>query len=107
MTALALIAVAGCGSDGAGNAKLSSFQDCVDARHFFVLTRQGPDTRVLVTIRDRARGTVVGEVATGKHATLGGAAAKNGRYLMSTATPLGRDAAAIENCWDHFFPVAR
>lgn len=107
MTALALIAVAGCGSDGAGSTKLSSFQDCLDAHHFLVLTRHAQDKRVLVTIRDRARGTVVGEVASGKNAVLGGAAAENGRYLMSTATPLGRDATAIEDCWDRVFPVAR
>jgi hypothetical protein len=57
-------------------------------------------------IRDRGRGTVVGEVATGKSTMLGGAAARNGRYLMSTATPVGRDATAIENCWGHSFPIA-
>ena len=27
-------------------------------------------------------------------------------YVMSTATPLGRDASAIVGCWDRFLPIA-
>jgi hypothetical protein len=107
MAVLALIALAGCGSDGGGSTKLSSFQDCLRTRPFLIVTVRGLDKGVLVTIKDRARGTVVGEVATGRSTPLGGAAAKNGRYLMSTATPLGRDATTIEDCWDRFFPITR
>jgi hypothetical protein len=71
--------------------------------------RQGDGNSSLVeTIEDRVHDAVVGEVATNRPPTtiLGGAAAANGRYVMSTATPLGRDASAIERCWDRFFPVA-
>src|SRR5579864_3388965 len=59
------------------------------------------------TIKDRVSDAIVGQVAPGQPpTTLGGAAAANGRYVISTATPLGRDAIAIEGCWDRFFPLA-
>jgi hypothetical protein len=59
------------------------------------------------TIKDRVRDAVVGEVVTDRQlTTLGGAATANGRYVMSTATQLGRGATAIEGCWDRFFPIA-
>ena len=92
-------------SDGGG---VGAFNACVAQTRFLVLIRHGYGNSFVETIKDRVRGTVVGEVATDRPpTTLGGAAAVNGRYDMFTATPLGRDTTAIEGCWGRFFPTAR
>lgn len=84
------------------------FNVCIAQTRFLVLVRDGYANGVVETIKDQAHGAVVGEVATGPAPTrLGGAAAGDGRYVMSTATPLGRDASAIERCWDRFSQVTR
>jgi hypothetical protein len=83
------------------------FNACIGRRQFLALARDRPGTNVIEVIDDRARGAKVGQVTSGRGGgTLGGAAAGNGRFTMSTATPLGRDATAIERCWDQYSPVA-
>lgn len=90
-----------------GGGGLVAFNGCVRHTRFLALVRRGSNRGIIETIEDRARGTAQGEVASGRAPTmLGGAAAANGPYVMSTATPLGRDASAIERCWDRFFPIA-
>lgn len=112
-SAAALISMIGFGafavvaSVGRGGGGVAAFNGCIRQTPFLVLVRHGSGSEVIETIKDRARGALVGQVASGRAATtLGGAAAANGRYVMSTATPLGRDASAIESCWDAEFPIA-
>ena len=93
------------GSSGGGG--IAAFNGCVTGTRFLVVVSDGPSNGLVETIEDRVHDGVVGEVATDRApTTLGGAAAGNDGYLMSTATPLGRDATAIERCWDGVFPVA-
>ena len=102
--AVAFVVSSGGGSSGGG---VGGFNSCITGTRFLVLVRHGRENDVVETIKDRALGAVVGEVAAGRHPnTLGGAAAGNGRYVMSTRTPLGRDAVSIEKCWDSFSPIA-
>jgi hypothetical protein len=94
--------IAGCGASGG----LEVFNGCITHIRFLALARHQRDHGVVDTITDRSRDAVVGEVTTKRGSqTLGGAAATNGRYVMSTAAPLGRDAGAIERCWDRYSPV--
>ena len=107
MGAFAVFAFVGSGGDGGNSGGVGAFNACITQTRFLVLVRHGDGNSVVETIKDRVGDAVVGEVATDRSpTTLGGAAAANGRYVMSTATPLGRDATAIEGCWDRFFPVA-
>jgi hypothetical protein len=107
MSVFAVIAFGGVGREGGNSGGLGAFNACITHTRFLVLVRHGYGSSVVATINDRLRGAVVGEVTTGRTpSTLGGAAAENGRHVMSTATPLGRDASAIERCWDRFFPIA-
>lgn len=107
MGAFAILAFVGSGSDGGNSGRVGAFNACITQTRFLVLVRHGDGNSVVETIKDRVRDAVVGEIATDRPpTTLGGAAAANGPYVMSTATPLGRDATAIEGCWDRFFPIA-
>lgn len=107
MGAFAILAFVGSGGDGGNSGGVGAFNACITQTRFLVLVRHGDGNSVVETIKDRVRDAVVGEIATDSPPiTLGGAAAANGRYVMSTATPLGRDATAIEGCWDRFFPIA-
>jgi hypothetical protein len=107
MSAVAVVAVVGARGDGGNRGGLAAFNTCIIHTRFLVLVRHGDGNSVIETIRNPVRGAAVSEVASDRApAILGGAAAANGRYVMSTATPLGRDATAIEGCWDRFFPVA-
>ena len=104
MVALALVALVG---GGGGRGGIAAFNGCIRQTRFLVLARPGSGTGVMETIKDGARRGVEGEVTSGQApAILGGAAAANGPYVMSTATPLGRDARAIVGCWDRFLPIA-
>lgn len=107
MVAFAVGAFVGSRRDGGDSGGMAAFNACITQTRFLVLVRHGSGSSVIETVKDRGRGAVVGEVASGRTpATLGGAAAATGRYVMSTATPLGRDASAIEGCWDRVFPIA-
>jgi hypothetical protein len=105
MGAFAVFAFVGSGGDG--SSRVGAFNACITQTRFLFLVRHRDGNGFGETIKDRVRDAVVGEVVTDRPpTTLGGAAAANGRYVMSTATPLGHDATAIEGCWDRFFPVA-
>ena len=107
MGAVSVIAFVGGGADGGNSGGVGPFNACITQTRFLVLVRYGDEHSFAETIKDRVSDAVVGEVAPGQPpTTLGGAAAANGRYVISTATPLGRDAIAIEGCWDRFFPLA-
>jgi hypothetical protein len=100
--------VAACGGQQAGrSAGLRVFNACISRSQFLSLTSDRAGSGLVEVIDDRARGTKVGQVTSGRDAAiLGGAAARNGRYTLSTATPLGRDAGVIERCWDQYSPIA-
>jgi hypothetical protein len=97
---------------GGGRSGIATFYACIRETRFLVLVHEPRGGFVLEKITDRARGDLVGEVAVNRafpvasRPMLGGAAAATDRYLMSTATPDGRDASAIERCWDSFSPPA-
>lgn len=96
-------------SDSGDSGGLGVFNACIDQKHFLVLARHGNQRGVIETLSDRKSGALAGEVAANNRVPrimLGGAAAATDRYLMSTVTPLGRDASAIEDCWDSYSPVA-
>lgn len=104
----AMVSIA-CGGNrhGSSSAGLSVFNACIARNHFLDLVRDRHATGFVEVINDRAEGAKVGEVTSGRAASiLGGAAASNGQFTMSTATPLGRDATAIERCWDQLSPIA-
>jgi hypothetical protein len=104
---MAVFAFVSSSRGGSSSGGVRGFNSCITGTRFLVLARHGRENDVVETITDRAGGAVVGEVAAGRHPnTLGGAAAGNGRYVTSTATPLGRDATAIETCRDGFSPIA-
>jgi len=102
------LVVIGCVAEHAGqSAGLGVFNACIGHSQFLTLARDRSGSKVLEVIDDRARDAKVAEVTSGRDAgTLGGAAAGNDRFTMSTATPLGRDASAIERCWDRYSPIA-
>jgi hypothetical protein len=110
MIAFAVVAVPGSGRDGG----VAAVNACITQTRFLVLVRHGSGNNVIEMIKDRAHGAVVGELAvlpSDREAeafpvTLAGSGARNGRYVMATATPLGRDAAAIEGCTDRLFRIA-
>lgn len=117
LTVIAVVAIAS--RSGGGGGGIGGFNACITQTRFLVLVRhqgghspvetikeRGRDAVVGEVVNDRGRDAVVGGVATDQPPTLGGAAAADGRYVMSTATPLGRDASAIEGCWDRSFPIA-
>jgi hypothetical protein len=87
--------------------KLQAFEACITQTRFLVVDHLGLTRGVVARIKDSGRSLLVGEVTTGSTPkTLGGAVAGNGPYVMSTATPLGRDSNVIERCWDRYFPIA-
>ena len=91
-----------------GPGGMKEFNACITGSRFLALVRHQDGSSVVETINDRAGRMVVGEVTVNRTppVMLGGAAAEDDGYVMSTATPLGRDAVTIEECWDRPFPVA-
>jgi hypothetical protein len=107
ITACAFVVVACGGQHARRSAGLGVFNACIGRRHFLTLARDRSGGKLVEVIDDRARGAKVGQVTSGRDGgILSGAAAVNGRFTMSTATPLGRDASAIERCWDEYSPIA-
>jgi hypothetical protein len=102
--ACAVVELSGSGDSGG----LHVFNACIAQKQFLVLVGHGNRHGVIETVTDRKSGGLVAEVADNRAdpMMLGGAAAVANRYVMSTATPLGRDASAIEECWDSYSPVA-
>jgi hypothetical protein len=107
VVAFAVVAFAGRGG-GAG----AAFNACISQTRFLVLARYASGSEAIEMIKDRAHGAVVGEfallpserAAEAFSTTLAGSGAQNGRYVVFTTVPVGRDATAIELCFDRVFP---
>jgi hypothetical protein len=121
VSAYALVASNDGGPGGTGGG-VPAFNACIRQSRFLLLVRHRAGHGIIETIRDRERGSLEGEVALARAPSvrralrgevptgrpfpiLGGAAAGNGPYIMSTITPTGRDPSAIERCWNGPFPT--
>ena len=101
---------------GAGSGSVAAFNACIGQARFLVLEENRAGNRIIEAIKDRANGTVVGQFAALRSVRaaeslrtpfgIAGSGAVNGRYVLFTKTPLGRDASAIERCGEPEFPVA-
>lgn len=101
-------------SDGHGPG-VSTFNACLSHKPFLTTTVRLSNHRVVDTIRDRASGSVVGELAmlptvrarenfsTTRWLPAGSGSA-NGRFLLLTHSPAGRDAQAMFTCSQTVIP---
>jgi hypothetical protein len=113
----AVVAIGSSGSTGGGggSGSAAAFNACISQTRFLVLEKHRAGNKVLEMIKDRAHGAVVGQFAVlpSVRATealrtpfgIAGSGAVNGRYVLFTRTPLGRDASAIERCGEPEFPL--
>ncbi len=102
---------------GGGSAGVNTFNACIGQRRFLDTTERRSGHRVIDTIEDRAQGAVVGEFAvlpspraagsfTGTIGPPSGTGESNGRMVLLTRVPTGRDTNAILTCGMPEFPVA-
>jgi hypothetical protein len=97
---------------GGSSSATQAFNGCISQTRFLVLVQHGSGNNVNEMIKDRMRGVVVGDFAALRSeraaeafpTTLAGSGARNGRYVVFTTVPVGRDATAIERCFDRVFP---
>ena len=103
-------------NDGHGP-DVANFSACVSHRPFLTTTVRRSNGFVIDTIRDRASGVVVGEFAmlpTSRRAAAtftstigpasGGSGSANGRFLLYTRSPDGRDTQAMFTCSEPEIP---
>jgi hypothetical protein len=94
---------------------VSTFNACVSRTPFLTTTVSRSHGRVIDTIRDRASGVVVGkfamfptsrayEVYTSTIGPPSGSGSGNGRFLLLTRSPDGRDAHAMFTCSEPEIP---
>jgi hypothetical protein len=113
VVAFAVFAVVAVGGSGGGG--VAAFNACISQTRFLVLAKHRSGNKVIEMIKDRAHGAVVGQfallpsvrAAEALPAPFGiaGAGAANGRYVLFTRAPVGRDASAIERCGEPEFPL--
>jgi len=95
---------------------MHTFSACIGQKHFLVARTRRSGRRVIDRITDRATGVLEGEVAvlpsvraaamfTSSIGPPGGTGAANGRMILFTRIPYGRDANAILTCSLPEFPV--
>lgn len=112
VTAVAIVVVLA--NDGHGP-DVSTFNACLSRKPFLTTTVRRSNGRVIDTISDRASGEVVGKFAmflTSRAAkiytsTIGppsGSGSANGRFLLLTRSPDGRDAQAMFTCSEREIP---
>lgn len=114
--ALTAVALSGCGGGapavGHGPGQPEAFNSCVRQTRFLVVVPHRSGTTVIELIKARGHSAVVGGFAalpSARAANLfptanAGSGARNGRYVMFTTVALGRNASAIQDCFDRFFP---
>jgi hypothetical protein len=102
-------------SNAGRSAGVDAFNACIGQKHFLVATKRRSGHRVIDTIKDRARGTVVGVFAvlssvqeresfTSTIGPPGGTGEANGRMILFTRIPDGRDTRVILACGTPEFP---
>jgi hypothetical protein len=98
-----------------GRGAVDAFNACIGREHFLIATERRSGPRVIDTIRDREHRTVVGVFAvlpsardaesfTSKVGPPNGTGEGNGRMILYTRTPTGRDTSAILTCGAPEFP---
>lgn len=112
VVAFAVFAVVAIGGSGGG---VPAFNACISQTRFLFLAKHGSGNKVIEMIKDRARGAEVAEFALlpsvraaeplSSPFGIAGAETANGRYVLFTRAPLGRDASAIERCGEPEFPL--
>jgi hypothetical protein len=101
---------------GGGSAGVDAFNACIGQKHFLVTTKHGSGHRVIDTVNDRATGALVGvfavlpslraaETFTSSIGPPSGTGEGNGRMVLFTNVPSGRDANAIMTCSIPEFPL--
>lgn len=94
---------------------MAAFNSCLSQKHFLIAKEHKSGRRVLDTIEDRAQGIVVGvfavlpsvQAAETFTSTIGpptGTGERNGRTILFTRVPNGRDTNAILTCAAPEFP---
>jgi hypothetical protein len=101
-------------SGGAGSGSVAAFNACIGQSRFLVLAENRAGNKIIETLKDRANRAVVGQFAVLPSVReaeslrtpfgIAGSGAVNGRYVLFTSIPLGRDASAIERCGEPEFP---
>lgn len=114
-TLVALVANVVVVADGGHSPDVSTFNSCLSHKPFLTTTVRRSDGRVIDTISDRASGEVVGKfvmfrtsrAARTYTSTIGppsGSGSSNGRFLLLTRSPDGRDAQAMFTCSEPEIP---
>jgi hypothetical protein len=109
VTVVAVVAAIVVVASGGHGPDVSTFNACLSHKPFFATTVRRSNGRVIDTISDRDSGEVVGEFAmfltsraartfTGTIGPPSGSGSANGRFLLFTRTPDGRDAQAMFTC---------
>ena len=103
------------GVSAGGSPGVDTFNACLSQKHFLVANKHRSGHRVIDMIRDRATGVLVGEFAvlpslraaetfTSIIGPPSGTGAGNGRMVLFTRVPTGRDTNAILTCSYPEFP---
>lgn len=101
--------------NGGRSVGVDAFNACIGQKHFLIATERRSGHRVIDTIKDREQGTVVGVFAVLPSAqdaesfasTIGppsGTGEGDGRMVLYTRVPYGRDTTAILTCSAPEFP---
>jgi hypothetical protein len=113
----AVVAIGGSGGTGGGggSGSVAAFNACISQTRFLAVEEHRSGNKVIEMLKDRAHGAVVGQFAVLPSVRaaealrtpfgIAGTGAVNGRYVLFTRTPLGRDASAIERCGEPEFPL--
>ncbi len=94
---------------GGGSNPMDTFNACLRTTHFLVAKKHRAGHRMIDVIRARATGAMVGEAAMlpspraaetfiSAIGPPGGTGARNGRMILFTRVPGGRDTSAIITC---------
>lgn len=114
VVALAAVVIAVHGRGGSPG--VDAFNACISQTRFLVTTERRSSHQIIDTIKDRANGTVVGEFAvlpslraaatfTSNIGPPKGTGEGNGRMVLFTNIPTGRDTKAILTCGNPEFPL--
>lgn len=115
VTLVAVVAVVVVVANGGHGPDVSTFNSCLSREPFLTTVVRRSDGRVVDTISDRASGEVVGKfamfltsgAARAYSSPIGppsGSGSANGRFLLLTRSPVGRDAQVMFTCSEPEIP---